>query len=478
MNYPVFSTPPLLPISPPEVASLLANNDAPDPRNIPLIIKATSKSKYLCSLRLHLVEWKNSRIGSLPSASARLLHEYDILKSIRNSQNGPGLSPALLRDPIHDLPPAITQIILDRDALEECARLHEGLLFPIRHLPPELIANIFERVPHPIRYSYSRSAEREHTPWYLAHIFSRWRACALADPNLWAKIFISGEHLYPSRFEKVFSTVKTLLLLSKDTHLDVSFDSSRLPNGQAQAHFLVLLNAVTDHCTRWERLSLEDAGIGMLFYPDLSKVRFQVPSLRRLDVYFLPAAENLDWVEGAPNLQELRRLHVEECNFLDYLVAPVIQDLFVHRDIDAILPFLERSHTQLTSLAIFEWGFGDDIVPLLRASPSLKHLCLDVVHWGDSGRSISGMLGELARTPDLCSNLTSFIWRDGSTGTEPFLRYQDIFLEMIESRCSAHSLTSLRLFLWDPRLTENAAERLRSLEYQGLDFGVLGLSTF
>ncbi|KAJ6507472.1 hypothetical protein DFH09DRAFT_281110 [Mycena vulgaris] len=540
-------TPLALPNPPPEVVSLLANNDAPDSRHIPLI------EEYLSSLRRHLVAWKNTHIKSLPADSAHLIHEYDeLLQSFRKSQNEPGPSVVLLRDPFHDLPPAIAQLILERDALEECVRLHAGILSPIRHLPPELIAKILESVPRPVRLSYS--IEREHIPWYLAQICSRWRACALADPQMWSKISIYGD-LYPRRLEKVFSVpmVKALLLMSKDISLDVSFDSGGLLNSQAEAHFLVLLNAVIEHCARWERLAFE-GGSDMPIYPALSKVRLQIPRLRRLEMYWHPSVD-LDWFDVAPNLQEvylvkrearrgawsmnmllsvtiripwhqiikyravysadrhldilrrarnlrecglifpqppgysisdaevvempqLQRLRAEDCDFLDCLIAPILQELFVHRNVNAILPFLERSHAQLTSFTIFQWHLTLAIIPLLRAIPSLTHLRLEVILGFQSATDVVPVVEALARTPDLCPNLTSIMWCDESAGNARFIEYQDTFLEMIESRCRVHGLASLRLFLWDPHLQEDAAERLRSLESQGLDFSVLGASEF
>ncbi|KAJ7135708.1 hypothetical protein C8R44DRAFT_608813, partial [Mycena epipterygia] len=174
--------PPLrsLPVSPPELAPFLTNNDPPDDFHLPF--------DYLSLARPNL-DLLDARMKVLETSIERLTDERRVLTYQRN--------------------------ILAKDVHQ-----HECALAPIRRLPSELIGIIIRLCPD-IRHETGYS-EREHAPWRLATVCARWRACALVDRKIWANIEIYA-HTYPKSFKRVFSLPKleTQLARSGDATLDV-----------------------------------------------------------------------------------------------------------------------------------------------------------------------------------------------------------------------------------------------------------------
>ncbi|KAJ7229482.1 hypothetical protein C8J57DRAFT_1583174 [Mycena rebaudengoi] len=106
-------------------------------------------------------------------------------------------------------------------------------------------------------------------------------------------------------------------------------------------------------------------------------------------------------------LHALRRL-VD--NFLDCLVTPALNELYVIGACDVVQPFLDRSSCALTRLTLYECDSYDSIIPLLERNPSLTTLQID----------LSGGAEEMSR-------LTSALTIDAESG-RPCLSQLDFHL--------------------------------------------------
>jgi hypothetical protein len=158
--------------------------------------KTPHSGTYICPERILLDMEDHAYRQSTYTASAPLVHQYDSLTLYyRSSAEGPGPIQVYIVAPIDELPPSLAQLVRERDALEDYVRRYEGILSPIRCLPSELIAKILLCV-HLL--NHKRDGIRwKLPPWYLAHICSRWRACALAEPQPWTRIWVCGD-VYPA----------------------------------------------------------------------------------------------------------------------------------------------------------------------------------------------------------------------------------------------------------------------------------------
>jgi hypothetical protein len=62
------------------------------------------------------------------------------------------------------------------------------ILSPLRHIPPEILAEVFQYVTQGEDCSNQALDVREGAPWVLARVSSEWRQVALGQPALWATI--------------------------------------------------------------------------------------------------------------------------------------------------------------------------------------------------------------------------------------------------------------------------------------------------
>ncbi|KAJ7437447.1 hypothetical protein B0H11DRAFT_2294311 [Mycena galericulata] len=180
-------------------------------------------------------------------------------------------------------------------------------------------------------------------------------------------------------------------------------------------------------------------------------------------------------------LPHLRRLYVEDSDFLDHVTAPLLQHLYVdsqrggHSESDPVLRFIQRSSCRLTRLVMNRFPYGGRLlVPLLEALPTLEYLIIDL---GESSASELTYLWR-AMTLDLCPNLTFLAWR-GRDGDESSF---DAFFTMVRFRAQPilHRrcrLSSLRLIGVLGSVLRNRLEaglKRWEDELRGLDVALLG----
>jgi hypothetical protein len=131
------------------------------------------------------------------------------------------------------------------------------------------------------------------------------------------------------------------------------------------------------------------------------------------------------------NLPHLRRLITSRAAFLRCLAAPALEELHVDGPIDQVLPFLCNSTCVLTRLTLFMCGaLAEDIVLLLRTSPALTTLAIDLIP--SASTEINLLITALTICPGaepLCPHLTSLSWGDRNNTID-----LQAFLEMVESR--------------------------------------------
>ncbi|KAJ6463133.1 hypothetical protein C8R47DRAFT_1238631 [Mycena vitilis] len=125
----------------------------------------------------------------------------------------------------------------------------------------------------------------------------------------------------------------------------------------------------------------------------------------------------------------LRRLAISHSEFLDFLVAPVLDALHVCRSVEHVLPFLHRSGrtASLAELTLAECSaHSPDVLAILQQTRGLTALAMDL------HTPPSDIVAALARTgPErMCHRLGSLWWADFDD-----LLDRDAFVDMVASRC-------------------------------------------
>ncbi|KAJ7698076.1 hypothetical protein B0H17DRAFT_1197056 [Mycena rosella] len=171
---------------------------------------------------------------------------------------------------------------------------------------------------------------------------------------------------------------------------------------------------------------------------------------------------------GSLTLLRLRRLVITHSVLLDSLVTPALQDLHVWGGIAHVLPFLHSSTCALTRLTLSMCdAAADDIILLLRHTPSLTTLCIDFL--GPTTTSTALVSALVVRPPaePLCPHLTSISWGDRKDAMD-----RAGFVDMVVSRWRVSApLRRLRfvgLYLGRPRM-KGHGRRLRGLADEGMD---------
>lgn len=130
---------------------------------------------------------------------------------------------------------------------------HTALLSPIRRLPPELLAEIFQ---HSLP-SYPQTPRTSQAPLLLCRVCSQWRSISMSTSSLWCSIGIDIEA--PS----TLVTLQTMLERSGSRHsLDISL---HFPPGQSVKHYTYdghitekILSAIISVSSRWRDLYIQN----------------------------------------------------------------------------------------------------------------------------------------------------------------------------------------------------------------------------
>ncbi|KAJ7291960.1 hypothetical protein C8J57DRAFT_1588853 [Mycena rebaudengoi] len=335
---------------------------------------------------------------------------------------------------------------------------------PITTLPPELICEIFSwtlpaktYMKEESRWRLPLCAQLKGSPWILGHVCQQWRAIALSCPTLWSSITV----FVPSMPIYFIPILEAQLHRSADSPLDVfivakstgcqkhrlAVAKSRVSTDAHRMLLPLLKELVVD--PRIPFRAKDKINDTFLNAPSLSKVvlassywmpDFIFPSaqLTEYNASFTPL-DHFGHLGAAPNLVNcdinilahdklyprrlqdgpqsgqtvtlhvLRRLVVNDDQFLDCLVTPALDELYVIGACDTVQPFLDRSSCVLTCLTLYQCDSYDSITPLLENNPSLTTLQIDFSGGAEEMNSLISALTVDATSggPCLSPNLTS-----------------------------------------------------------------------
>ncbi|KAJ7776920.1 hypothetical protein DFH07DRAFT_798205 [Mycena maculata] len=178
------------------------------------------------------------------------------------------------------------------------------------------------------------------------------------------------------------------------------------------------------------------------------------------------------WNRGVVTLKSLRRLVLTNDAFLTYLLAPALEELYVHRTITHLSPFFQNSGRALTHLTLSTYpADGRALIDLLRHTPVLTHLALDLddSHGAELSRLISALtIRSRADEEPLCRLLVSLAWGDLADTMDA-----DAFADMVESRWRAPRRVCSRLQFVAVYGAKPVGRRLREFESEGMEVVLL-----
>ncbi|KAJ7184492.1 hypothetical protein C8R46DRAFT_461585 [Mycena filopes] len=405
-------------IPPPELPSLLANNDPPPDSEIPRILAVISAGQDRIDALDPQIRALQARLASLTQA---------------------------------------------RDEAVKHVREYRAIVSPLRQLPPEVLGEIFA-----LSIGASGDSERGEPPWYLGHICRSWRSIALTYPRLWTHLTIRED----------LPRVEAQLHRAGNALLDVYWSGAQNERNPGLADLMAPHYArwrtlhiesyelAGGDMPEWLRLASSHlAQLTTLEITDTEEVKIPdflsaAPNLRRVlltdldftqssaltpipwgqnthyrgtfspqrQIEILKAAQNLLVVCSvgfirhifdlplAPlvTLPRLRRLNTESARFLPYLTAPALQELTCSytqpEAMPLLLSFISTSCCTLTTLALFRCALDTAFLPVLQAVPSLIHLFIDCDDIYTELQTIVFSAMTHSTPPFLCPSLTSLVY--------------------------------------------------------------------
>ncbi|KAJ7432146.1 hypothetical protein FB451DRAFT_1317373 [Mycena latifolia] len=449
------------------------------------------------------------RLGHLPHLMERVSLQYTALEEATGS-----ITPS---PPITHLPPEVLCHIFIT-ALPEP---------PAKSPVPPMISQPWPSLPH---ISYE-------APWIFGQVCRQWRALALSLPTLWTSITLttgtstreikllntqlerSGniplDVLIRFRPVEIFEFARGLSTLvghcGRWRTIQLSFEGRMPPHPAFEAlgpmplltklvfsgwsvrhltqynffntapslHTVVLSNpgdtSIPDIQLPWAQLVSYTATYpGLMHFRNLSASANTLVECD-LDFAFKHSAEITDTLI----LPRLRRLAITKDSFLDCIVAPALQDLYVRGTTARVLPFLQNSGCALTRLTLFMCNAtASDIILVLQNSPSITDLRLDLSELTRTTAVISALAVRPGLTlPTLLPNLTSLSWGNRTNTID-----RSAFVDMLESRwCISASrpgicqLRSVAVYV-GRRPMKGQSVRMQNIANEGMDVIMLPAS--
>ncbi|KAJ7255122.1 hypothetical protein B0H12DRAFT_1071050 [Mycena haematopus] len=324
----------------------------------------------------------------------------------------------------------LSHLAAEHAALSKYHSQNTTILFPLRRVPAEILAEIFQWTLPRIS---AAPLNIRNSPWVLTHVSSHWRAVAVAKSSLWSQLFLDfslGQH---------YSLQMVRTHVERARTLKIRFYGSQHRNSRLQIDLLVLLS---QHSSIWEELRIQ---LTSALVPHIEALRGPLPALRRvwlqwdgaksqegvesiscfrtavslvhvsaysayrfiptllpihLTRYSLdaPWSTHAELLKSLPYLQEvriscdfemdpdppgsriellhLRRLYVSEAWILGYLKAPRLIEIAIEEDdLSSLEPFLIQSSCTLRRLCIQcldVWYIAE----ILQKYPSITELAI------------------------------------------------------------------------------------------------------
>ncbi|KAK7019926.1 hypothetical protein R3P38DRAFT_2971319 [Favolaschia claudopus] len=262
-------------------------------------------------------------------------------------------------------------------AVEEHMHAHFSILSPVRHIPPEILSEIFHWT---CSSQWARTVHRLKVytaPWALTHVCRAWRHVARADAGLWSWIRIDtwDIRLSPSNMSASYplAALEVQLHLSRTVPLTVEFHVSQKKRKLATT----LLQTLVLHSHRWKRFSLKITDVSLI--QSLMQIRDRLDSLECLEIGGEAYAESwpLDYADlfsVAPRLREVK-LSDRDLEFISpELSFPCVN--LTHLRLSCNPPFffeILRQAPNLVECEVSAWDVPTLIDPAVKLS-SLRRL--------------------------------------------------------------------------------------------------------
>lgn len=167
--------------------------------------------------------------------------------------------------------------------LQECAEQHKALVAPIRGLPSELLADIFEICTSERVGSLWKNfpdPQEEDSPLILAQVCRRWRSIAITTARLWSVINTTWDR---SLNDSSFSRTKTWLERSGEIPLTIQL---RLPRTFAEKNaFGKLIAVIAPSTNRWDNIMISFGSFATAIGSVGQLLRDAAPRLRHLHLH-------------------------------------------------------------------------------------------------------------------------------------------------------------------------------------------------
>ncbi|KAJ7320892.1 hypothetical protein DFH08DRAFT_819139 [Mycena albidolilacea] len=177
---------------------------------------------------------------------------------------------ARIDNKISKIQETLKQLEEERSSLLNYRVRNEGIISPLRRMPPEVLGEIFWWTLPSI--SEAQKSEIADSPWTLTYVSSRWRAVSLSNPSLWSQIVIDYDTELPDPLSLIEARIQRAHRQSLKIHFSGSEDVA--PGPQIQMFQLLL-----QHSSRWEELSLT---LTSQIVPLLTEFSGRLSSLKRL----------------------------------------------------------------------------------------------------------------------------------------------------------------------------------------------------
>ncbi|KAJ7167261.1 hypothetical protein C8R43DRAFT_1232223 [Mycena crocata] len=185
----------------------------------------------------------------MESPFARYLHTNYIPSDSEIKQIKALLAPRCLE--VSRLESLIKDLSAQRDNLAEYISAHTALISPVRHLPRDIMQEIFIAC-LPVHRNAVMSAQE--TPVLLTRICSGWREVALATPALWASIHLPLDFLFHRNL-----TAPLTQWLERSGSLPLSLSIKGSPEWEERTLHAVkpIMDLLTQSANRWHRVDLQ-----------------------------------------------------------------------------------------------------------------------------------------------------------------------------------------------------------------------------
>ncbi|KAJ7643392.1 hypothetical protein DFH06DRAFT_598641 [Mycena polygramma] len=179
----------------------------------------------------------------------------------------------------------------------------KAILSPLRHMPPEVLSEIFRWTLPPTRNAvFHAGFKMTDSPWVLTHVSRRWRELAVSNPSMWSLVVI----VYTPDMDPSSSYALPMVeaQIARAKNLKIHFYGCEGIDSVPQIN---TFQCLAKHASLWEELDVE---LTSALFPLLAGLRGRIPSLRRLWLQWdrpesQRGADSIDFCESAPSLVDV-----------------------------------------------------------------------------------------------------------------------------------------------------------------------------